>query len=246
MLGRSHAILGSTVILGIDGYVNHAILHNSISPSELAAALAIGAGFSLLPDIDEPGATLSRKLGAISKGLSTVVNVASGGHRHGTHSLLFVLLTYVGFAYLDRFALTGPIAIYASLATVLVMVVPFRIVRQGSFIAMTVPIVAALLLWHVETGSFFANPAHVQSFHHLTWLPVAAASGVAAHLLGDIITTQGVPLLWPLQKRTFAIPLIGKVHSIREHILDGVLFLALGYFMWIFILYPMVTQAKIS
>ena len=34
-------------------------------------------------------------------------------------------------------------------------------------------------------------------------LPWAVAVGVAAHLLGDILTREGVPLLWPVSTRRF-------------------------------------------
>ena len=34
--------------------------------------------------------------------------------------------------------------------------------------------------------------------HQWTWLPVSMPNGVLVHIVGDIVTTGGVPLLWPL------------------------------------------------
>jgi hypothetical protein len=31
-----------------------------------------------------------------------------------------------------------------------------------------------------------------------TWLPVSMLTGVVVHIVGDLITTGGVPLLWPI------------------------------------------------
>jgi membrane-bound metal-dependent hydrolase YbcI (DUF457 family) len=60
----------------------------------------------LLPNLDEPGLTVSRKLGTISRSVSEVTNKIAGGHRQGTHSLLFTVL--VGFAL--WLAMFSPIA----------------------------------------------------------------------------------------------------------------------------------------
>jgi len=70
------------------------------------------------------------------------------------------------------------------------------------------------------------------------WLPVAVGLGVTIHILGDVLTTNGAPLLWPVKIRSprwvrrslvvddvwrpsgsFALPLLGSTGSVREWIL---------------------------
>jgi membrane-bound metal-dependent hydrolase YbcI (DUF457 family) len=68
-----------------------------------------------------------------------------------------------------------------------------------------------------------------------TWLPTSMLIGVAVHIVGDLITTGGVPLLWPLVVRppkllrrlpllrnvwrpngALSVPLLGRAGSKRE------------------------------
>ena len=60
------------------------------------------------------------------------------------------------------------------------------------------------------------------------WLPAAVVLGCLCHLAGDALTSEGVPLLWPLRPDPlvetplwrnnghFALPLLGSAGSKRE------------------------------
>jgi membrane-bound metal-dependent hydrolase YbcI (DUF457 family) len=71
-----------------------------------------------------------------------------------------------------------------------------------------------------------------------TWLPVSMLTGVVVHIVGDLITTGGVPLLWPVVIRppkilrkvpllrqvwrsngALSLPLLGRAGSKREWLL---------------------------
>ena len=71
--------------------------------------------------------------------------------------------------------------------------------------------------------------------HQWTWLPVSMLTGVVVHIVGDMVTTGGVPLLWPLVIKppkflrrlpvlksfwrpngALSIPLLGRAGSRRE------------------------------
>jgi membrane-bound metal-dependent hydrolase YbcI (DUF457 family) len=71
-----------------------------------------------------------------------------------------------------------------------------------------------------------------------TWLPVSMLTGVVVHIVGDLITTGGVPLLWPIVIRppkflrkvpllrqvwrpngALSLPLLGRAGSKREWLL---------------------------
>lgn len=104
------------------------------------AACLVGA---LLPDIDHPQATMSRKL-SINKGagplgvlgyIGGIFRAILGGHRGFTHTLVFVALPCVLFPYLPT------------------------------------------------------------NYHYLLW---AFIVGLSSHLLADMLTEAGIPLLWPI------------------------------------------------
>ena len=47
-------------------------------------------------------------------------------------------------------------------------------------------------------------------------LPWAVAVGVAAHLLGDMLTREGVPLLWPVATRRFRIASLSTGGTVEQ------------------------------
>ena len=49
----------------------------------------------------------------------------------------------------------------------------------------------------------------------------AVIIGYAAHLLGDILTGNGIPLLWPLVRHRQGLPIFGNTGGWREHAVVG-------------------------
>jgi membrane-bound metal-dependent hydrolase YbcI (DUF457 family) len=45
----------------------------------------------------------------------------------------------------------------------------------------------------------------------------AVVIGYAAHLVGDFLTGNGIPLLWPLVRRRQGLPIFGNIGGWREH-----------------------------
>jgi hypothetical protein len=74
------------------------------------------------------------------------------------------------------------------------------------------------------------------------WLPIAAATGTFLHLVGDMLTKEGVPLLWPVPLR-LAVPVLGHTESARETVLGCGLSLAILYLGYVSLLAPMAQQA---
>ena len=54
--------------------------------------------------------------------------------------------------------------------------------------------------------------------HADQWLPDAVLVGYGTHLLCDLVTVEGVPLLWPLSPRRYKLALIGATDHWREHL----------------------------
>lgn len=223
MLGRDHALLGGLGYL----VVAPLILHDP-TWQELGVGCVTSAAFALLPDIDEPGSTVSRKLGPISRSVSHVTNTIAGGHRQATHSMLFAAL--VGIA--TWFALLKPMAMALIVAASFLLV--FRMLLPG--VLRHVPFVGIAGLILTGASAYWA--------YHLTaplagtiapssqWLLLATAGGCLWHLVGDALTVEGVPIFWmplsPALKRfRVAVPLVGHCGSERESILGVLMSIAL-------------------
>ncbi len=223
MLGRDHALLGGL------GYLALApTILRGPTWQELGVGCVTSAAFALLPDIDEPGSTVSRKLGPISRLISNFTNTIAGGHRQATHSFLFAAL--VGVA--TWFALFSPMAmaiiVSASFLLVFRLILP-GVLRHVPFVGIVSLVLAgASAYWAYRLASPLAGAIAPSS----EWLLLATAGGCLWHLVGDALTVEGVPILWipfvPALKRfRVAIPLVGHCGSERESILGVVMSIAL-------------------
>ena len=85
MLGRTHALSGAAAWLAVSPLLD-------LPPEQLVVGTAVGAVGALVPDLDEPGAHLSRVLGPLRHSVCGTIRRVSGGHRHGTHYLLTALV----------------------------------------------------------------------------------------------------------------------------------------------------------
>lgn len=54
-------------------------------------------------------------------------------------------------------------------------------------------------------------------------LPLAVGIGAVAHLLGDMLTKEGCPLLWPLSKRRFHVLSLTTDHFVEREVISRVL-----------------------
>ena len=57
------------------------------------------------------------------------------------------------------------------------------------------------------------------------WVPAALGLGWLVHLIGDMLTTGGVPLLWPYRRRV-AWPVLARTGSAREALFGAALLVA--------------------
>jgi membrane-bound metal-dependent hydrolase YbcI (DUF457 family) len=175
-MARTHALSGVTVWLAATPLLG-------LGGREIAAGLVVTAGAAMLPDLDHPSSSIARSWGPLTRALARLVARLSGGHRQGTHSLLFVAL--VGVLGAAAGAAGGwwavvPVFLAASLA--LGVLLHDKGPRNE--------IAAGVLALAVYAGE-------VQT----AWLGWALALGALAHLLGDALTPERVPLLWPSRRR---------------------------------------------
>lgn len=221
MLGRSHVLLGGAGFLLI-GQSALRLAGAEMGPGEVAAGTIVCAGAAMLPDLDHPQATIARTLGPLTQVPSKGIAALFGGHRQGTHSVLFAAI--VGL--LCAVALAG---------------------SSGPWVALIISILCASFFVRAltdaspgVTGGLSAalGASLVVIAPSTDWLWVAVALGCLLHDLGDALTVEGVPPAWPLSKARLRIPLVGHTGGRMEHVVAGLCGLAMCYLAWTSVLGP--------
>lgn len=87
-MGHSHAVSTTAIALACAAPLSAELGYNLTAAGAIAFA-GVAGGFGVLPDFDDPGATLARTLGPVTKAISKVVRILAGGHRKGTHTIWF-------------------------------------------------------------------------------------------------------------------------------------------------------------
>ncbi|EMY34495.1 membrane-bound metal-dependent hydrolase [Arthrobacter crystallopoietes BAB-32] len=201
-----------------------------VGPTGVITGAMVTAGAALVPDADHRRATIAHSLPPVSNVVCTAVGRVAGGHRRGTHSILgaagFVAIAWLaGLASVEteRFGTVFPAA---GLLCVLLVAFAAKALRF-------IPDRLKKTPWAVG----IAVAAFITAFspEQQNWFPLAMAIGVVAHLLGDMVTTGGINLLWPVRIRppkalrrvpvlkriwrpngNFSLPLLGNAGSWRE------------------------------
>lgn len=236
-MGVNHATSGAAVwfaataalpSLGTDLY--------PLAPAGVLAGSLVCAGAALLPDADHHSGTIAHSVPVLGKAIARGIGDASGGHRHGFHSVLAAALVTLVAVLAGRFLADVPV---------------LGIVPIGPAIA-TIPLICFALKargfvkrWSTAWGLGLVAAAAVLVFSpdNSTWFPIAVGLGFLTHLAGDALTIEGIPSpTWPLAltpprfwtrlpllrdvwKRNgyLAVPLLGHAGSAREVVLGSAL-----------------------
>lgn len=217
MLGFSHATSGALGWLAVAPSLAQAI-GTPLSAQELAVGTVACAGAALIPDLDHPSATIAYTFGPISKSVSKLTALLAGGHRQGTHSLLFSvgfgLFCYAIGTSTEWFNSPVPAMVMMFLLTAFAFrglnIVPPRTSR--TFRGVVVLIEAALLTWVMAT--------YLMPGMNWWWLGLAGGMGSIIHLIGDSLTPEGVPWLYPNRWR-LAVPIISHTGNVLERAILG-------------------------
>lgn len=211
-MGRTHVLMtGALATLSAQPLAN-IFLDRNMSAGEVVAFGAVTAGYGLLPDLDHPQATLARVLGPVTKVIATAVASVSGGHRKGTHTIWAAILAVLGVTWVvsQDWRWAESAVTFASLFLVAMILRLGPKPRTGpaelTYAGIAAAGTAAIVLFVPVGGD------------GLWWLPFAAGAGILGHILGDILTTEGVPILFPLfPKLVVKFPILGSTDSAREH-----------------------------
>lgn len=193
MLGYTHAASGAVGWLAVAPPVAAAV-GQPLPLAAVAAGTFATAGAALLPDLDHPKATVAHTFGQVSHSVSKFVELASGGHRQGTHSFLFAAAagaaTWAAVAAAGTPAALAILFIFTAFALRGLKLYPPKM--HGATKTFTVIVEAAAATW---------------AFNYLNvtdwwWLGPAVALGCLLHLTGDCCTPERCPLLWPKSRAT--------------------------------------------
>ncbi|MFI7608217.1 metal-dependent hydrolase [Micromonospora sp. NPDC049366] len=228
MMGPSHALSGAAVWLAgswaLDQFADY---HQS--PLALAVGTAVCAGGALFPDLDlsgkvtrnQGGATVARTFGVVSLFFAEVMEKISlgvyymtklskdpkrnNGHRTLTHTIPFTVLVGWGTSALcaayGKWAVIGVLFFMIGLA--LRGLFDRWAERAGWVIVTLVSLAAAWFTW-----------ANLPGGRGYPMIGVAMGVGCFVHILGDMITRAGVPILWPIPIKRRMWTMIGLPNSI--------------------------------
>lgn len=162
----------------------------------------------MAPDCDHHSGTIAYSLPPLTRWICRGVAFVSGGHREGTHSFLGIGLFWlisVGASLLILDIKGREVAIGGGIMAMLMIAFAakvFGLAREagksvggpvkhilGSMFGpwMLSLVGAGLITWYLD--------------YKWEWLPLAIALGCFIHVLGDSLTPQGVPWLWPFKPR---------------------------------------------
>jgi membrane-bound metal-dependent hydrolase YbcI (DUF457 family) len=212
MMGPSHALSGAAGWLAGSLALQH-FAHLHQTPAQLAVGTVMCAGGALLPDLDmsgrvtanKGGATVARTFGVLSLFVAECVEKLSlgiylltkgrrdpdrdNGHRTFTHTLPFNIGVGVGMFQLCLH--------FGKPAVLSVLFVTFAMALRGLFEKwaeragwLTVTLMAAL--------ATFVTYEVLPAGRGYPILGVAIGLGGLIHIIGDMLTRHGCPVLWPI------------------------------------------------
>lgn len=212
MMGPSHALSGAAAWLAGSWALDHFAGYGQ-SPLAVAVGATVCAGGALLPDLDlsgkvtrnQGGATVARTFGVFSLFVAEVIEKISlgvytatklskdprrnNGHRTFTHTL--------PFAGLVGWGTTAACAHWGKWAVVIIVFFMAGLALRGLFDEwaeragwVIVTLTSGVIAWFTA-GNLPGDRGYPM-------LGFAVGIGCFVHLLGDMITKNGVPILWPI------------------------------------------------
>ena len=211
---RSHMIVGASSWLAAQTLAGP-LTGTALDTPGRACGAVIAAGAALLCDMDTPNSRLSNALGPVTRITARLVGRAFGGHRHGTHSLIFC-------------AAVGALSATALARGELVAIGAGVTLSAGQLAALAIGYLAAALSVAALLGLHGARAAVVAALlvaaATSTQPPAALVSaavtiGCASHLLADVLTPEGIQPFWPFSARRVHLKLIHRTGDWRESVI---------------------------
>jgi hypothetical protein len=242
MRGSTHIMSGAATyneLAGLAGW------HPSLAAR--IGCTVVAAGAAALCDLDQCGSTAARTYGFASNLVARAVHHLTGGHREGTHSGVGVA-GFTGYSALTLAAISAPLPLIISARDTWTLSI---IVHAAAAVALAVmlafilaSLIQSLTTWgrrHHHQADLAAGTLAALAVTHTTLpgmsaLPAAVFVGVTAHILGDMLTEHGCPLLWPWSEHRFHLHPVKwlwfKTGHWPEHVIAAGLVAANLWFAW--------------
>ncbi len=196
MMGGHHAASGAAAWVAVTSTTPIAFGWYPVSEVGVMTGALVCAGAALLPDADHHNGTIAHSLPPVSEGVTKLVATVSGGHRNGTHSLLgiavFTAIAWVMGLVSVRTEAFGDVLVGPGIMAVLLIAFAVRALK----------LTGQRRWWTWSLSVSLAAAVAVFAPEEWYWMPFCVGLGCAVHILGDLLTTRGVPLLWPLKFRS--------------------------------------------
>lgn len=228
MMGPSHALSGAAAWLAgswaLDQFADY---HQS--PLAIAVGTAVCAGGALFPDLDlsgkvtrnQGGATVARTFGVFSLFIAEVMEKISlgvyhatklsrdphrnNGHRTLTHTLPFTAL--VGWGT------TALCAAYGKWAVIGILFFMIGLALRGLFDEWAKRAGWVIVTIASAAGAWFTF-LNLPGDRGYPMLGLAVGVGCLVHILGDMMTRAGVPILWPIPIKRRMWTMIGMPNKV--------------------------------
>lgn len=224
MMGPSHAMSGAVAYLGIASLGSSVTATGYFITDEPAVILMgtlVTAGAALAPDLDSHSSTITKSFGIFGKVGHEAINALSmmvyngtrtkydqnkgNGHRTLFHTGLFAIIAGIFTAFFSSIggdvSLFGHDYTWGQMASLFTMFIFTHLALAGLFEPMRKarkkygPYVMML----ASLGITVAIATFIDDSANYPWLGACVALGWFMHLLGDLITKMGVPLLFPIK-----------------------------------------------
>jgi membrane-bound metal-dependent hydrolase YbcI (DUF457 family) len=211
---RSHMVIGASSWLALQPLAGP-LTGMALDSREQACGAVVAAGGALLCDLDTPDSRLAHALGAVTQLGARVIGRVFGGHRVGTHSLVFCAL----IAALSTVALAQdelvrlPAGVTLSVGQLVALAISYVSVALTVALLFAVRGVRAALI----SAALVALAASTRPPPAL--ISAALSIGCASHLLADLPTPEGIAPLWPFSQRRISLGLITRTGDRRETLL---------------------------
>lgn len=181
-----------------------------LSDFEILTFVFACAGAALLADADHRNASIAHSLPPVSQVVCDAVGRVAGGHRNGTHSVVGVL-AFAALAWVLSLLTmeTSPGSLNVGAGVMMVLLASF-----AAKVLKFMPRAAKRTPWAVGLAVGALVAFGLGGEMHL--FPLAVTIGVVVHIVGDMLTPQGVNWFWPLKVPRQAVPVLGSAGSWRE------------------------------
>jgi membrane-bound metal-dependent hydrolase YbcI (DUF457 family) len=204
VLAVSHATSGAAFGLAVAGFAPR-VADVAPSPGSVLTFAAVCAGAALLPDLDHPSSTATRRFSVFSwlachavRPLSAVIfdltrgrrDHGKGTHRGLTHTAVGAVL--LGLAVNLASAAWGEPVLLATLFVCIALAIKGldALVPGPPSLVIAAGLAYAVQVWVPGGTTGTAG-----------WLGTAVTLGMLVHSVGDAVTESGAPLLWPVPIR---------------------------------------------